>query len=423
MDRQSIEEFSKKLTVEYGEMIQEMFSDTVSDKLEISRDIQEYYYINICGLSSKWIPEGKNIYDYMFNLFVGAHSLYCPVSIVFKHEDDKLNLYIGTKINYIESIIGLIKGTFSNVIIKENSNTDNYSVLQFDRVYNSQKYRFGGYIKGNPSLSDLNGKSPLAVTIDGMAGKDWCFSIFAHPIKKNITSIRHELWMIKLSQCSDLQKVSFSENYAEESISYEKSYQQSRQYCDLINEFVEKINMSLIYGEWDVSVNYSTINQLDADLMGALLVSSFYGDDSLPENIHKIRCDSGNVVFPSGKYNHRHYNKQMDYPKYSNYVSSMELGVYAAFPDREVYGLSIHEYIDYGIDRIDNGNLELGNIVSSDCITKNIYKPIYLNYKLNVLLLLRFKKVNSYLYDSHYFICFHLRHYCSLSIWLKYRYL
>ena len=371
MNRKDIEAFSKRLTVEYGEMITEMYSESVSDDLCASKDISQFYYVSIMGLTSKWLKEERTIYDYMEVLFVATHSLGCPISLVYSNEGDKLSAFFGTKIEYIEAIIGLLKGVFSRITINKRS-TDNYSIFQFNKIHEESKYGYGGYIKGNPSAGDYR-VSPLGLVIDGMSGRDWCVSIFAYPIKKEETAVRHEMWMTKLSQCSDLQKVSYSETYAEESVSYEKSYQQSKQYFDLIEHFVEKLNNSLINGEWDVTVNYSATNLMDSELLSALLVSSYYGEDSVPEPIHRIKNKENNVVLPN-KCVHRNFHKQMDYSKYSSYVSSKELGAFAAFPTREVYGFSVGDYVGFDVDRQDEGNLELGSIIDSDSITNNAYK-------------------------------------------------
>ena len=373
MKRQDIENLSRKLLSEYGEMLKEMYTDTVCDGLTLSSGLAEYYYVNVRGLSFNFKDSESTIYDYMTRLFVGAHSLSCPVSVVIVNKDDSFNVYWGTVIDRLEALIGLLKGVLSRIDFKETGASGNYAVIPYKKLTDMTEFCYGGYIKGNPSRPSDKNESSLYSVINGMSGKDWCLSIFALPQRKESSAVRHSMWMTKQSECSDLQKVNFSEHYADESISYEKSYQQSKQYAVIMEKFIERLNDSLICGEWDVSVNYCSNDESDADLLGALLVSAFHGEESSPEPIHRIRFDNNNVVFPEQHIMHNSYSIQLPYPKYSNYISSSELGVYAAFPVKEVFGLSVSDYTDFDVDRDDTGNLNLGRIISFDKETSNSY--------------------------------------------------
>lgn len=374
MNRQGIEDLSQRLTEEYGRMIQEMYLDHVVEDVSLSQTVNHFFYINIIGLAEKWNKEDKSIYDYMTTLIVGLHSLECQFSIVFVNQDDCFRVYIGSDSRHIENVKSMLCGVFPMIEFGKGSNEENYKILVLNQLRDPAKYSFGGYIKGNPAVVHEADDKPLSVVISGMGNRDWCISIYAFPERKVNTVIRHEVWMTKSSECSVLSSVSFSESYAEESLTYQKSYQQSRKYCGLVEQFIKNLDEALVNGEWNVTVNYSSDSISNAELLGSLLVSSYYGRESGPEPVHKIVNKGANVGLIEKQVYHNNYICNLNYPRYSNFVSSSELASFAAFPTKELYGLSIDDYAEFDVDRLDEGNLELGNIIDSGCVTGNIYK-------------------------------------------------
>ena len=373
MNRLEIENISKELTLEYSQLLREMYIDRVIDEIDESDILDNFYYFNIMTLSDRWTKDEKTIYEYMITLINGLFALECPISVVHKYINGIYGLYVGSDIKYIEQIKSLLSGVFPKTEFRSGSSVNNCLMYSSSQVFN-KSCKCGGFIKGNPSVVHGKFDFPLYSVIEGMRGKDWCLSIFAYPEKKENTAVRHELWMTKLSQCSTLEHVSFSENRVEESISYEKTYQQSKKYSDIIKSFIKNLDDSLVNGEWNATINYSSDNVSDSELLGALLASSYYGKESGPEPLHKIKNNGPNIHILKCPVYHHNFNSKIEYPRYSNLLSSVELASFAAFPTKELYGLSIEDYTEFDVDRKLDGNLELGNIVDSNDVTNNLYK-------------------------------------------------
>ncbi len=372
MNRQEIETLSKNLTSEYGGIMTAVLMNEVEDRLVNSTALSLFYYVKIDGLSAKWLEDEKEIFDYMSGFFVGAYSLKCTVSVIFKEERGELSLFVGTQAQDIEALIGLLRGCFPVIELQKGTDENNYSIQQFNQIYTAEEYSYGGYLKGNPSRPIEKNGFPLYQALQGMHGRDWCFTIFAVPEKTENTITRHELWMAKLAQCGDLLQVSYSEQNSNESVTYVKSYEQCKRYNQLIEQFTEKLDTAIVKGEWYVSANFSAKTLVDSQLLGALLTSSYFGKTSTPEPVHSIFGKHENVVLPNSPVM-TYYTKYLQYPKYANFLNSEELGILTAFPTKETYGLSVNEYIEFSVDRENEGDLEIGSIVDANEVTDNKY--------------------------------------------------
>ena len=99
MNRQGLEEVSRKMTDEYGRMLQEMCLESVVDEIHNSDQLSVYYYIRVVSVSAKWIQDDKTIYEYMSNAYVGLHSFACPVSFLFISDRGVASFFLTRKID------------------------------------------------------------------------------------------------------------------------------------------------------------------------------------------------------------------------------------------------------------------------------------------------------------------------------------
>ena len=91
----------------------------------------------------------------------------------------------------IETLIGLIRGTFRRIDVDHSSEP-----VDFDILTAGSSYSFGGFLNGNPSVTD-NYLSPNLIdnVIKGMNDRTWIVGVFASTIDKADTISLHRKWL------------------------------------------------------------------------------------------------------------------------------------------------------------------------------------------------------------------------------------
>lgn len=320
--------------------------------------------IDICN---KWVEDERSVAEMFADVCIGLHSISASLSILFKGCNGETSVFIGSERENIEALIGLIKGTFRRVGFENIT-----SPSEFDTIVDSCAYSHGGFLCGNPSVTD-NYLSPNLVdnVIKGMGDSEWIVGIFASPYDKTDAISLHRQWMIEASECSELQQITFSTTDSRENLSLNKHYFQSDTYCDKVNAFCEKLIEGINIGEWCVTVNYASHTAVEAKLLGGLLTSAFYGENSEPEAIHTIYQENGfSFLFYGDIKTHSSFlNGKEQYPQYATYLTSRELGILVSFPTKDTCGFSVSDYVDFDVSRKKKGNLKIGKILSGNEVT------------------------------------------------------
>ena len=375
MNRQEVEDLSRKLTADYGVMIREMLRDQVEDTVIPEPVLNELYFFRVNGISKNWDETTEPVWKKASELFTGLHSLSRPIVIVFKEENGQFYCYIGTTPDVLELLPGVFRGVFRKMDIYGETEGGGISLFSAPDVITPGHFSFGGYIKGDPTSNMTNTSSyPMDEIIRGMSGKDWCITIAAYPENKKNSIVRSELWMTTSSNCSEVQQVTITEEYRGGTFSHNKNYSQCQIYSDVVEGFVKRSNEAVSKGEWVVSVNYATNDEMETKLLGAMIVSAFFGEDSYPEPIHAISMEGENIPVPKCDILHYDYLDSVGYPRYATILSSEGLAKYALFPLEDIFGFSITDYVSFNKNRLSDGNMVLGRILDDNVVTENEYR-------------------------------------------------
>lgn len=374
MNRSQIEQLNKKVTADYFRMLEEMVltatSETVADN-----DAVSYVYLKLDEISKRWITDETPIWNLMADFFVGLYSVNVPFSFVLKGSNSRISFYIGSTIDKIELLSKMLSGVIPQLKYQK-ADGGGDRVFTFPEIDGESRCVHGGYLRGNPTGNDnYQNVYQIDAVIKGMREKPWVISLFAQPVNKADTLLRQQLWMTKASGCSVFSELNYSETDGLETTSYKKNYFHSEQLSNKILAFCERTTESVSCGEWCTTINFLSDSNENAHLLGGLLTSAFFGENSEPEPVHAI-YNKNNITDPiviGTKHMHSAYC-DMQYPKYSSMLSSKELAVYAALPTIDTYGLSVTDFVEFDVNRNDNGDLEIGNILDLQYVTDNVYR-------------------------------------------------
>lgn len=362
MTREEVERLSIDLSNRFERMMTQMSLSNTSES--IPKTSSDMVYVRITEICNKWVEDERSITNMFADICIGLHTIGASLSVIFQGVNGETKVYVGSESENIETLIGLIRGTFRRIEVSDSS-----VPISFDTLTSSGAYSFGGFLNGNPSVSD-NYLSPNLIdnVIKGMGDRSWIVSIFASAIDKSDTIALHRKWLIEASECSELQQITFSTTDSRENLSLNKHYFQSDNYCDKVSSFCEKLLVGINIGEWCVTVNYASESETGAKLLGGLLTSAYYGEDSEPEAIHTIYQDNDfSFLFYGDIKTHSSFLEGKEkYPKYGTYLNSNELGIISSFPTKDCCGFSVSDYVDFDVSRKKGGNLKIGKVLNGN---------------------------------------------------------
>ena len=377
MKRADLEENSRRITLKYMDMETEMTRNHADESIPPDLELSSFYYIKFTEIpkNTTEVNTGE-VFPYLLEeFFIGMFSVCIPISVVMVGDNGRFSLYIGSTAQYLDTVDNMIRGTlpYSRYELNTEGNIGIYDHNSFP------KHSFGGFIKGNPGISDGNISGAdcggIDTVIRGMNAKSWMISIFAYPVSKADTLMRQQYWLTEATECSELATVSYTDSDSIESVSYAKQYYHSEQYLKKVEDFSKKLVESAVLGEWCVSINFSADSQSDAKLLGGLAVSAFFKDNSQPEPVHVIygNPDAFGPLVNGTRYMHQKYCTT-SYPQYANYLSSRELAVFSEPPHRDVNGISVTEKVDFDVNRTTQGDVSLGRVIDSGLESAGLYQ-------------------------------------------------
>lgn len=374
MKRIEFEEKSKGIIERYVTMLDAMNSSEVKGIITNDYSANSYAYFKITEISKLWDLEERPLWNIITEVFVSLHSLKIDVSTVFNCDGNKIDVFIGGPIQYLE----VIKNTYSGILPQiQFSKNESYNEAVFDSnsVLNNQSWSAGGFLKGNSSGSvSFNFSNQLEKVIRGMQSKKWQISIFASPINKAESVARQHMWLTIATECSQLSDITYMDSDNVETTTYKKNYFHSEQYNKKIQAFVEKLEESIAVGEWSTVINFASTNDDNARLLGGLLSSAYFGEESIPEPVHPVYHHNNYYqrLVDAKKYTHNYFCNS-DYPLYGTFLSSKELAVYSTPPVLDTAGFSVKDYVTFDVNRESKGDSSIGHILENGKPTNNEY--------------------------------------------------
>ena len=375
MKRIEFEEKSRNIIDRYIAMLDVMNASTVSNTIYTDNSADSYAYFKITEISKSWELEEKPLWSIVTEAFIALHSHGIDISTVFNCDGTKIDVFIGGPIQCLEVIKDVYTGVLPQIRFLEND-SHNGAILAADAVLNASVLSAGGFLKGNPTGSpNFTFSNQLEKVIRGMQNKKWQISVFAHPVKKTESIARQHLWLTLATECSQLSDVTFTESDNLQTTTYRKNYYHSEQYGKKIQAFTEKAEESIALGEWNTVINFATATEENARLLGGLLSSAYFGDESVPEPVHSVyyRGNSFCRLTNSEQYTHTSFCNA-DYPLYGTYLSSRELAVYSAPPVSDTAGFSVKDYVAFDVNRSVSGDTVIGRILENSRVSENKYR-------------------------------------------------
>lgn len=374
MKRIDFEEKSRNIINRYVSMLDVMNTSTVKNVIVDDCDMSSSAYFKITEISNLWQLQERPLWDILTEAFISLHSHCIAVSTVFNCDGNKIDVYIGGQLQHFE----VIKNTYAGILpqfqlsLNESSNEAIYAAVQ---VLNNEAWTDGGFLKGNPTGSEsFIFSNQLEKVIRGMQNKKWQISIFAVPINKCESVARHHMWLTLATECSQLSDVTYSDNDNLETTTYKKSYFHSEQYNKKIQAFTDKLEESIALGEWCTSINFASTSEENSKLLGGLMTSAYFGEESVPEPVHPIYHPKGSfarLINPI-KYTHNAYC-DYPYPLYGNFLSSKELSIFSTPPVVDTAGISVKEYVTFDVNRSIIGDTKIGKILENGKQSNNEY--------------------------------------------------
>lgn len=374
MKRIEFEEKSKGVIERYVTMLDAMNSSKVTDIISDDYSVNSYAYFKITEISKLWDLEERPLWNILTEVFLSLHSLKLDVSTVFNCDGNKIDVFIGGTLQYLEVIKNAYSGILPQIQFSKNESC-NEAVFDFNSVLNNQPWSAGGFLKGNSTGSEnFNFSNQLEKVIRGMQNKKWQISIFASPINKSETVARQHMWLTLATECSQLSDVTYMDSDNVETTTYKKNYFHSEQYNKKIQAFVEKLEESVAIGEWSTVINFASTNDDNARLLGGLLSSAYFGEESIPEPVHPVyhQSDFYRRLVDAKKYTHNFFCNS-DYPLYGTFLTSKELAVYSTPPVIDTAGFSVKDYVTFDVNRYNQGDLSVGHILENGKTTNNEY--------------------------------------------------
>lgn len=366
VDRRNLQSLSDAVKADYGRMLGEMTLAETPGHVTPNAG-PAHYYVRVVSLASSWKQQERPLWEMMGELTRGLFAVDVEFSVVFACDGTDVLVYIGCEPSKLDVLMGMMRGIFPQAGLETNDQ-DNPVVVGFREV-NDGRCRYGGFVKGNPvGWEDFQGPSQIDSVIQGMSGKRWVYSVFAQPLSRELTVMRQQCWLAQANKSSALAQVTFSDTDNRETTSHTQRYLDAEQYVQKVEAFCDRALEAVSMGEWCVTCNYAAETDEAASLLGGLLSSAFYGEDSQPETVHAIRRigDARAPLVNGWEYAHHAYLGQtVPFPRYSTFLSSGELAVYVAFPTMDTTGIAIVDDVTFDVHREAGGDLVLGSILNA----------------------------------------------------------
>lgn len=374
MKRIDFEEKSKNIIERYISMLDVMNSNKVSGVITENSSADSYAYFKITEISKLWETQERPLWNILTEAFISLHSLGIAVSTVFNCDGRKIDVYVGGKIQDVEIIKNTYESTLSQIQFEKNE-SQNDAFFEARRVLTREVWSDGGFLKGNPTgVDSFAFSNQIEKVIRGMQNKKWHISIFAEPVNKAESVSKQHMWLTIATECSQLSDITYMDNDNLETTTYKKSYFHSEQYSKKTQAFVDKAEESIATGEWLTVINFASTNNQNAKLLGGLLSSAFFGEESIPEPVHAVYHSQGayRPLTDTANYTHSSFCT-IPYPLYGTYLSSKELSVYSSFPVMDTSGFSVKEHVTFDVNRSVCGDTDLGRILENGRPTSNEY--------------------------------------------------
>jgi hypothetical protein len=294
--------------------------------------LEGYNFIKVNSISAFWEEsiEGTTIsYETgVEDLLLGLYSQQYPAAFLISSDGKHISIYLG--IRHLDgNILSHALLTSFPGAVSTNLQSDKKNELQ----RSLQVFPFSAQILGTPTNKQTSKAGIPQMQIEGLirglTGEKWCYLVTAHPVPasqiiSNFNEIAREIREIHVQYI--LKGTVEEENRL------------ATYYTELLEAKLQKFQTARTKGAWSVDSYLFTQDLPLLQRAGSIIVSTFNGDQSLPDKIRTCFCGKGVTV-----------SKNIE-----NILNAAELAVLTQLPREEFPGFGITKYSKFGVHLSDS---------------------------------------------------------------------
>lgn len=315
--------------------------------------IEKFYFIKILGITSFWeeFDEGIKI-EYekcMEDVLIGLFSQKLVVTYLILSDGKKINIYLGINDQNHEILINEMKASFPGTKIAEVMNVEKSAIKQ-----NLNNFSHCAQIIGTPTNKIKNNEGTTKIQIEGLIrglyGEKWAYVVVAEPLSStNISLVFNRL-------AEEIHNVHI--NFILKG-SIDEENRMAKHYIELLEAKLNKFKIGKIKGAWNVTAYIFTQDPHFLNRSISIAVSTFMGDQSLPDRIKAYGCTQA-----------YENTKNLD-----NHLNTEELSIFTQIPREEFPGFAVKGYSKFGVDSSDQikDPVYIGEIIDRGIFTGNYF--------------------------------------------------
>lgn len=360
------------------EYLERNYLDQLHGKLEevsqdfLLPDMDSIGFVKILGISRFWEQYKEKIVSsrlLMEDITAGLYGEKMPLIYLIVGEPSKINLFIGTyqiKRGDIEALqtsdenlstlITSLQSAYPGIDLMEQRGDDLFLLQDMIKSLN-----YAGIVMGTPTVkvgTEEIGVEQIERLIRGLYGSKWGYMVIAMPVDdqdliKLYNSTLNELRIMADATISSAMQSPIAEKYKE-----------------LLNVFLEKIELGKTQGMWHTAAYFLSQDVRTFNHAKSIIKSVFGGEESRPDPVRVLECHSLKekihqfaqittpVPPPPGL---------IQYPfKYLNVLNSKELTSLVHLPTEEMPGYFVKDYARFDVASHYKGKgdaIEIGEII------------------------------------------------------------
>ncbi|MCM1507918.1 MAG: DUF853 family protein [Ruminococcus flavefaciens] len=307
--------------------------------------------------------------------------------MIVRFDGTSVNIYIGAGISKNENLQAdvnlnlyllrsILESSVSGVTFEtENQYSDIPKVYRFNDI-DINEFCYFGTFGGNPVVRDYNPQatdiSPLDDIIMGSTNIPWMLVISGEPVSDDEVTMKRKQLLDSLTKVSECVQADFSiQNSSGSNVSMNthKKYSGAEIYHTLLQAKGEVYEEAMQCGMWSVAVLCFSSFPVYSNLFGGIYSSQMRSGSEEKNRPFPFKYfDNGKVSFQ----NREIY--QAACKDASTFLTGRELAQLCMLPVRDTCGFNVSECADFDVNRSNNGNMNIGNIVNGQRISTAQYR-------------------------------------------------
>ena len=313
-----------------------------------------YNFIRMNSISAFWEEsiEGTSIsYETgMEDLLLGFYSQQYPVAFLISSDENQISIFLGIRHQDGKILPHALLTSFPGAISTDLQPDKRDKLLQ-----SLQIFPLAVQILGTPTNKQTSKEGIAQMQIEGLirglTGEKWSYLVIAHPVpaSKIISNFNEIAQEIREIHVHFILKGTV-----------EEENRLAKYYTELLEAKIQKFQIARTKGAWIVDSYLFTPDLSLLQRASSILVSTFNGDQSLPDKIRTCSCGKGVPLSQN----------------IENLLNTAELAVLTQVSREEFPGFGITKYSKFGVHLSDSLKLNpvyVGEIIDRGILTGNSF--------------------------------------------------